>query len=126
MLAQKRGPLRINAPTDEYLERLVKLIPAEVVALYLTFKEVASSWLSIWAWICLGLVVLVRSLGTYTKGRRVQWLAVIVASVSFALWVYATGGYLIEMDLPTGVISVAVGVWTFIVPIFYKGDRSDA
>lgn len=122
MLALGRGPLRINAPADEYLERLIKLIPAEVVALYLTFKEVASSWLHIWAWICLGLVVLVRSAGTFTDAKRVQWRAVIVASVSFVLWVYATGGHLVELSLPTGAISVAVGVWTFLVPMFYKGD----
>jgi hypothetical protein len=51
---------------------LVKLIPAEVVALYLTFKEVASSWLSIWAWICLALVVLVRCFGTYNNAKSVQ------------------------------------------------------
>jgi hypothetical protein len=93
-----------------------------VVALYLTFKEVASGWLPVWAWICLGLVVLFRAFGTHAAGRNVQWTAVFVASVSFALWIYATGGYLVRVTLPAGAISVAIGVWTFVVPMFYKGD----
>ena len=122
MLTLGRAPLRITAPADDYLARLVKMIPAEVVALYLTFKEVASNWLSIWAWICLGLVVLVRILGTRTNEKPVQWVAVFVASVSFVLWIYATGGYLVHLNLPAGVISVAIGLWTFVVPMFYKGD----
>jgi hypothetical protein len=125
MQSPRLGPLRITAPDDEYLGRLVKLIPAEVVALYLTFKEIATSWLSIWAWICLVLVVFVRSHGTRAN-KKAQKFAVLVSAVSFALWIYATGDYLIEFALPAGVVSVAVGVWTFIVPYFYKGDQSPA
>ena len=75
MLSLQRAPFRITAPDDEYWTRLVKMIPADVVALYLTFKEVASEWLPIWAWICLGLVFLVRILGTHTDAKSVQWIA---------------------------------------------------
>jgi hypothetical protein len=32
----------------------------EVVALYLTFKETAATWLGVWSTICLALVVLTR------------------------------------------------------------------
>ena len=120
------GPVRINAAQDEYLTRLVKLIPAEVVALYLSFKEVDSGWLGIFSLVCLGLVILVRTLGTSTtkpvrKPRQMK--AVAISSVSFVLWVYAMDGYfLVQFAIPVGVISVAVAVWTFVVPYFYKGD----
>lgn len=110
---------------DVYLARLVKLIPAEVVALYLTFKEVAETWLGVWAAICLVLVLFVRVLGT-RNGPQVsaQRTAVAVAAVSFVLWVYATGGTILDWEPPDvpGAISVAVGLWTFVVPWFYKGD----
>lgn len=119
------GPLRIRANEDEYLTRLVKLIPAEVVALYLSFKEVASSWLGIWAFICLLLVVVVRVFGSSTTQpirKSPQLVAIGVSCVSFILWIYAMGGYIIEVALPVGAVSVAIGLWTFVVPYFYKGD----
>jgi hypothetical protein len=112
---------------DQYFDRLLKLVPTEVLALYITFKEVATGWLGIWAAICLVLVVFVRTIGTSQAGKPVQVVAVVVATVSFILWVYATGGYILQFKLPEnmpGVISVAVGVWTFLVPYFYKGEQA--
>jgi hypothetical protein len=116
-------------PNDPYLARLVKLVPSEVVALYLTFKEVAVSWLGVWGLICLLLVVLVRAVATGGKHQPIQIGAVAIACVSFVLWVYATGGTILQFPLPSnvpGLISVAVGVWTFLVPYIYKGDPSSA
>jgi hypothetical protein len=119
--ARRRPP----APGDPYLSRLIKLVPSEVVALYLTFKEVAVSWLGIWATICLVLVVVVRTLGTRQAGKPVQVGAILIATVSFILWVYATGGHFLHIRPPAnvpGLISVSVGVWTFLLPYLYKGD----
>jgi hypothetical protein len=143
-LIPSSGPFRISAPSasrkaaaapqqgpqppnggDEYLQRLVKLVPSEVLALYISFKEVASTWLGIWAAICLVLVLFVRTVGTRQAGKPIQAIAVVVAMISFILWVYATGGYLFNLPLPSktpGIISVAVGVWTFLIPYLYKGD----
>jgi hypothetical protein len=104
---------------------LIKLIPAEVVALYLTFKEVAVSFLGVWAAICLLLTVLSRTAGSYQAGKPVQFVSILIASVSFVLWIYATGGSILSFRLPVntpGIISVAIGVWTFVIPYFYKGD----
>ena len=114
-----------SAGGDLYLSRLVKLVPSEVVALYLTFKETAVTWLGVWSTICLALVVLTRTLGSHEAGKRVQVGAVLVSMVSFTLWVYGTDGYFLSVELPEsppGLISVAIGVWTFLVPLFYKGD----
>jgi hypothetical protein len=69
-------------------------------------------------------VILVRTLGTRRDGQKIQWLVVLISSISFALWVYATGGNFLNIALPStpGIISTAVGVWTFLIPYFYKGD----
>ena len=110
---------------NAYLARLVKLIPAEVVALYLTFKAAAATFLGIWSLICLGLVLLVRLLATKEDNKSPQLTAVVIAAVSFILWIYATGGYFLNFVVPAGkegIVSVAIGVWTFIIPLFYKGD----
>lgn len=123
------APARPPAPGakpagDEYFTRLVKLVPSEIVALYLTFKEVAAAFLDVWALICLVLLIIVRAWGTQESGVPVQKVAVVIAAVSFVLWVYATGGHFPWVRMPDvpGAISVAIGVWTFLIPRFYKGD----
>jgi hypothetical protein len=115
-------------PGDPYLARLVLLVPSEVLALYLTFKETASSFLGTWAAICLALVIFVRTVGTHKAGKSIQLGSVLIATISFVLWIYATGGYLLSWKLPSnypGVISIAIGVWTFVIPYWYKGDSTE-
>lgn len=119
-------------PSDPYFARLVKMVPAEVLAFYVAFKTVVAAFPGTWAFVCLLLVVLVRTLGTKESGKAIQWIAVVVASVSFVLWVYATGGHFFMWELPAspadvarnaqGIVSAAIGVWTFVVPYFYKGE----
>ena len=119
------SPSSASKEGDEYVQRLIKLIPSEVLALYLTFHEIATSWLGIWALICLALVILVRTVGTHKAGKPIQFISVAVAAISFVIWVYATGGYFLQFKPPEnlpGITSVSVGVWTFIIPYFYKGD----
>jgi hypothetical protein len=134
------APLRVRStapgqPTpppsgpDTYLARLVKLVPAEVLALYMTFKAPMEkeAQLALWGLICLGLVLVVRTAATYQKGARVQVAAVVVAAVSFVLWVYGMGyeiawlaPFLTWLRPPFN--SIAIAVWTFLVPYLYKGD----
>jgi hypothetical protein len=69
LAAEVAGASRAPAPTlppatppgDDYLTRLVKLVPSEIMALYLTFKEMAAAFLGVWALICLGLLIFVRA-----------------------------------------------------------------
>ncbi len=128
------APFRIRRPPsvsatavqqapDEYLARLVKLIPSEVVALYLAGKQLATTWLGVWAVVCFVLVLVARTIGTKEAGKPVQVIAVVASAVSFVVWVYATGGWFFEWQLPeAGIASVAVLIWTFLVPYLYKGD----
>lgn len=119
------APVAASDRGDEYFQRLVKLVPSEVLALYLTFKEIANDWLGIWTAICCLLVIFVRTVGTRKAGKPIQIFAVAVATISFILWVYATGGYFFRFKLPTnipGIASVSVGVWTFLIPYIYNGD----
>lgn len=117
----------LTGAADDYFGRLMKLLPTEIVALYLTFKGAATNWPEIWAAICLVLVVIFRIVGTNRpeKGNPIQLIAVLIAAVSFILWIYAMGGYIFQMQFLTDnpvVISVAIGVWTVLLPKLYKGD----
>lgn len=114
----------------DYLERLLKLIPGEVVGIYLigvgliptTYKIPLTTVPGLWGWtgICLVLVLIARAYGT--ADPKPQWLAVFVALVSFVIWVYTIGGPFAASGLYVSWLgSLLVLVWTFLVPYFYKG-----
>lgn len=113
----------------DYLERLVKLIPAEVVGIYLIgigmVPQNLPPVLALWAVICLMLVIFVRSYATWEPKKGPQWVAVSVASISFVIWAYTMGGpfQAYGMFVPW-IGSLAVLVWTFMVPYIYKGDAA--
>ena len=105
------------------MERLVQLIPAEVVALYLTFHAgtdpngLFAFW---WPIICLALVIVVRVRGTLDPGGSiwsVQPIAVIVAAISFVLWIYGIGDTIWNFTVSESRwISAAIAVWTIAIP----------
>ncbi len=130
------GPLRIRraargalagravGPVDPWLARLVKLVPAEVVAVYLAGRPLAAArFADQWPVVCLLLVVIVRAWGSSDR-RGPQWISVAIATVSFALWVQATGGRFLGWSLPADAAGLAVLVWTTLVPVFWRGDET--
>lgn len=137
------APLRITRPgagvrkvarkgsgeeAKDYLSRLIKLIPGEVVGLYLVGSGLIPKnqpiSLAIWTFICLLAVVVVTVYGTTDpeKHEPPDWIHVLISSVSFVIWVYTLGGAFAAYNLEVPYIgSLAVLVWTFFVPYFYKG-----
>jgi hypothetical protein len=111
-----------------YLDRLLKMIPAEVVSLYLVgsgfIPTEQSIVLTVWAVVCLVGLVLVRAYGTAdtAKNEPTDWVHVAISSVAFVIWVYSLGGPFAAFNLYVPYIgSLLVLAWTFFVPIFYKG-----
>ena len=122
--ATARKKIHAKDTAGQYMDRLIRLIPSEVVAVYLAGKGYAEHWPSgIWPVICLILVFVIRIWGTRDPSAGVQWVAVGVSAVSFVIWVYAIGGQFFSLRLPdAGIASAAVLVWTVVVPLIYKGD----
>ena len=126
------GVERVSAQTSEvfkdYLDRLMKMIPGEVIGLYLIgsgfIPEDQHVGLLIWSIICLIGVVAVRAYGTTDSEKNLppQWSVVIISSVAFVIWIYLLGGAFKLYGLHVPFIgSLLVLAWTFFVPIFYKG-----
>lgn len=129
------SPLRISStdppPTnggngnyDDYFQRLIKLVPAEIISLYLTLKgfyntaALDKDWM-VWVVppVCFSLLVVLRIKLT---GR--QWISVAVSACSFVVWLGATGDPLMLKVLKEPrAWSALVAIWTFVVPLFYKG-----
>jgi hypothetical protein len=109
-------------PIDPWIGRVVKLLPAEVVAVYLAGRPLAlGKAAGVWPLVCLGLVVIVRAFGTMDK-RGPQWLSVAVSAVSFVLWVYAMGGRFLTYPADVNIASLALLAWTVLVPVIWRGE----
>jgi len=117
---------RASADLGPWMERLIKLVPSEVVALYLAGRAYATNWEGLWAPICLAVLLVIRVMGTKPPGptlKGVQWWAVAISSISFVIWVYAMGGHFLDWVITDpGIPSAAVLIWTVVIPILYKGD----
>jgi hypothetical protein len=121
---------------QQYVDRLVRLIPAEVIAVYQAIRGIVAPiakddlaakdflpWLPV---IGLGLVLFVRIWGTRAPSgdfSTVQWKAVGIAAVSFIVWVISLGHPIIaQTAIATWIGSVALILWVFIVPYLYDGS----
>lgn len=121
-----------QAKTDgefkSYLDRLLKMIPGEVIALYVLGTGVIPAGDSItiaaWAVICIFAVIAVRAWGTAdrSKGETTDWVMVAISTVAFVIWLYNLGGPFEVYNLYVPYIGTLVALaYTFFVPIFYKG-----
>jgi hypothetical protein len=128
------GRRRVSAkdePVRAYFERLIKMIPADVVGLYIVGSGLIPAdqriALVIWTAVCLLAVVVVRVWGTADpdpeKRLPPQWPVVAISSVSFVIWIYSMGGVFAAYGLAVPFLgSLLVLCWTFFVPIFYQGS----
>jgi hypothetical protein len=124
-------------PVQQYLARVVKLIPAEVVALYQGVEgvirtagnggdAVAQHWIGSVPWFGLLLVIYIRAWGTRDSTGSwgtVQWGAVTIATISYIVWIIALGDPIAAIPLKEPWLgSTLLMVWPTLLPYFYKGN----
>jgi hypothetical protein len=130
--AQTRGAAISESGNDfnAYLDRLTKMIPAPVITLYIAGvgqipKDQAVALL-VWAVICLVGVIALIAYGTADPqtNRQPDWMHTLFSALAFGLWVYnIPGGYFTASNLQIPWIgSLAVLLYTFFIPLFYKGQ----
>ena len=96
-----RGDADSSALAGSYMERLVKLVPTEAVAVYpLLFSEASgladpinrARAVALVSWIILAIVIVLRCQATAAPDRGPQWFAVVISVISYVIWVYVFGG----------------------------------
>lgn len=146
---ERPSPIRAQAAGSaaedkaaQYVERLARLVPAEVLGLYLTFRGLTApppsgsepgrdAFALAWPVVCLVLVFLSRIWGSRPRGTPLsralstaQWPVVVISTISFVLWVYATGDNFFHLTIEDPRwIGASVGVWTMLVPWLYRGTE---
>ena len=119
------GPDRVRS----YFERVMKMVPTEVVTLYLAgmtlIPEKETVVQIVWASLGLAGVFLARFFGTRESERNkpVDWVVLVLSCVAYLIWVYSLGGPFKSLGifLPY-VAGLMILLWTFITPFFYWGQ----
>ncbi len=109
------------AKPDDYKTRLLKYIPAEVVALYLTLDAILRSTDQLplntyWAVFIVGIV------GTYLYLHRVEKVyknkQLLISVVAYCIWVFALGGPFVYLEWYHPIYGgMLLPIYTFFVPI---------
>jgi hypothetical protein len=86
-------------PLDTYYDRLIKYIPADVVAGWITAKGIISSVSTATTekvyWMCFAVGLIFTFFWTYkltkVEGHKPAWIQILIATIAFVIWVLATG-----------------------------------
>ncbi len=139
------GVKDVAAPAAEanyssYLDRLMKMVPTEVIGLYLVGSGIIPGSdtlvLTFWSLLCLVGVIAMRDWGTTdtaaTPPKPTDWVHVAISAVAFIIWLLSLGGgpfasgavfAAAHAQMPY-IGSLLVLAWTFFVPLFYKGPTN--
>ncbi len=119
---------------DDYGSRIAKLIPAEALGLYgsavalVNSPNEAAERAALWVivLVCCVLTVVIRYRATLDPAtKRPQWKAIIIALVSFLLWLTALGPRTSPIPVRDDFKfagALAALLWGTMVPYFYKGE----
>jgi hypothetical protein len=129
-----------TSDTEAYLDRALRLIPADVVAGYLTVRGfwmphtsaaqsedlLANAVLNWWLPL-LGLTatVVLRILGTsktFARFDDIQWKTVIISGLAFGLWVLAIQNPVFDLHLDPRIAPSLLVLFTLLSPLFQKGS----
>jgi hypothetical protein len=121
-----------NVAPNDFKDRLIKLIPAEIIAAYVTISGLIIGfakhkpnadqsnllWIIILVLMILTPVYLMKVLGISKKGQ------ILFSTIGFLIWAFATAspytndvlGFSIEL-----ITSLILILYTLLIPLFYKG-----
>ena len=112
-------------PPDDYLTRIVKCIPAEIVAAFVTIDgilKVATGVHAALPWVVFLMLLLLTVLYTWratrTSGLPPAYVQIGISTVSFAVWVFAIGGPFDSLVWYNPVYgSILLILWTLFPPL---------
>ena len=115
---------------DNYMSRLVKLVPAEIITAYLfLFNQIKGNGYNAdnnptLQWIVFALVLTVTPFYLYKVAGIRLVSQIVICTVSFVVWVVCIGGPLDGRTLggypPQFIGSLILPVYTLVIPWFYK------
>lgn len=116
------------SPTeDDYKSRLLKYIPAEIIAVYLTMDGVvksAAAQLSVAQieWVIFVILLVATPLYLWRIAGVTKIVQLCVSTISFAVWVFTLGGpFAFTTWYHPAFGALLLPLYTFLLPIIYRG-----
>lgn len=109
-------------PDQEYKDRLLKLIPSEIVAAYVILAGIIPQDRAKWGTLIVSVVLTILVPFYLRKIQNVQLSSqIIVITISFIVWLYSLGGPFEPWGFYESWIgSVILILWTLIIPLVVK------
>jgi hypothetical protein len=117
----------LPSEANNYKDRLLKLIPSEIIAAYITLHGlimgIESTHKQDLLWIVIGLLFIITPFYLYKVSMVTKKGQIIITSFGFLVWVFTTNPPVEKIwDLPTIFLgSLVFTLCTMFIPIFYKG-----
>ncbi len=117
---------------DNYLTKLLKLIPAEIVTLYITLSAILESSkettktleLTVFAIVFI-LTPLYIYIITKEENRKPPYKQIIISTISFVVWVFALGGPFLYFKWYKRIYgALLLPIYTFLIPLVF-GKRKN-
>ncbi|MBN1197215.1 MAG: hypothetical protein JXA62_07395 [Candidatus Aminicenantes bacterium] len=112
---------------QRYSDRLLKLIPSEIIAAWVAVQGIIPQDSGPWAITAAAILLMVLTplyLCRFQQVRRPGQLA--ASTVSFIVWVYTLRGPFVFWGLyRSWLASVILILWTVTVPLFLDGEESE-
>jgi heme/copper-type cytochrome/quinol oxidase subunit 4 len=108
--------------TEQYLGKLLKLIPSEIIAAYMVIQGFIPEDKTKWGLSAIALVLFIIPPLYLKFVQKVEKTAqIFVSTFSFIIWVYAIGGPFVFWNIHEAWIASAVLLlWTTFIPQFFK------
>lgn len=108
---------------DNYRDKLIKHIPAEAIAVYLTLQGIIQSGanpgqVTGWLWVAFAIGLVGTPLYLWRLQNVISPVQLSISTASFAIWVYGLGGAFARYGwYQTWTASVVLIAFTFMVPV---------
>ena len=120
-IAQKRAIKNADLPAapDSYQARVLKLIPAEVVAVYMAVLPLLKNQSATVQWLVFALLLIGNILYKRNAGVK-DWKQFLITSIAFILWVLSFGGP-VDGLYPSAIplSHILMPIYIFLVPLIY-------
>jgi hypothetical protein len=114
---------------NDFKDRLVKLIPSEIVTAYVTIQGLITvaatenSKADLLLWIVIGVLFALTPLYLSKVGNVKKVGQIVFTAIAFLIWVLAIGSPVPEIlgFKSTSIGSILLILYTLMIPFFYKG-----
>ena len=121
-------PVPPPSQVNDYKDRLVKLIPSEIITAYVTVKALINGAgeqgnRQLLTWIIFGILVVLNPLYLYYVTNVKKAGQIVFSSFAFVLWVMVIGGtFTTVLGYSAEYLgSIMLVVYTLLIPFVYKG-----